>query len=93
MDPNRTRISLSLEVPYEAKYFALYGGDDGARTRDLCRDSLPGSRFTTTYNTARATQILVKSSKTEQNVDRIVDRIWCGKRPNLCFPEDEGSAE
>jgi hypothetical protein len=29
---------LSLEVPYEAKFFALYGGDDGARTRDLCRD-------------------------------------------------------
>ncbi len=38
MDPNRTRIYLSLEVPYEAKCFALYGGDDGARTRDLCRD-------------------------------------------------------
>ena len=29
---------LSLMVPYEAKIFALYGGDDGARTRDLCRD-------------------------------------------------------
>ena len=38
MDANRTRIYLSLEVPYEAKCFALYGGDDGARTRDLCRD-------------------------------------------------------
>ena len=41
MDPNRTRIYLSLEVPYEAKFFAFYGGDDGARTRDLCRDSEP----------------------------------------------------
>ena len=41
MDPNRTRILLSLEVPYEAKFIALYGGDDGARTRDLCRDSEP----------------------------------------------------
>ncbi len=29
---------LSLEVPYKLKSFALYGGDDGARTRDLCRD-------------------------------------------------------
>jgi len=29
---------LSHSVPYEAKSFALYGGDDGARTRDLCRD-------------------------------------------------------
>jgi hypothetical protein len=38
MDPNRTRIRFSLEIPYEAKCFALYGGDDGARTRALCRD-------------------------------------------------------
>ncbi len=38
MDPNRTRIYLSLEVPYKAKSLVLYGGDDGARTRDLCRD-------------------------------------------------------
>ncbi len=30
---------LSLWVPYKLKFFALYGGDDGARTRDLCRDS------------------------------------------------------
>jgi hypothetical protein len=29
---------LSLEVPYVPKYFGMYGGDDGARTRDLCRD-------------------------------------------------------
>ena len=29
---------LSLWVPYKLKSFALYGGDDGARTRDLCRD-------------------------------------------------------
>ena len=35
---------LSLMVPYEAKIFALYGGDDGARTRDLCRDSKEESR-------------------------------------------------
>jgi hypothetical protein len=28
----------------------VYGGDDGARTRDLCRDSPPLSGFSTTYN-------------------------------------------
>jgi hypothetical protein len=38
MDLYWTRICLSLGMPYEAKFFALYGGDDGARTRDLCRD-------------------------------------------------------
>jgi hypothetical protein len=38
MDPNRTRIACHLRLPYEANFFALYGGDDGARTRDLCRD-------------------------------------------------------
>ena len=38
MDPYWTRIYLSLEVPYRTKFFVLYGGDDGARTRDLCRD-------------------------------------------------------
>ena len=37
-DPSRTRIHCHLRLPYEAKFFALYGGDDGARTRDLCRD-------------------------------------------------------
>ena len=25
-------------LPYTPKYFGIYGGDDGARTRDLCRD-------------------------------------------------------
>ena len=30
---------LSLSVPYVPKFFGIYGGDDGTRTRDLCRDS------------------------------------------------------
>jgi len=44
MDLYWTRIYLSLGMPYEAKFFALCGGDDGARTRDLCRDSIPEGR-------------------------------------------------
>ena len=32
------RIPVSLEVPFIRKCFRMYGGDDGARTRDLCRD-------------------------------------------------------
>jgi hypothetical protein len=40
----RTHILVSLWGPFEAKYFALNGGDDGARTRDLCRDSYTSNR-------------------------------------------------
>jgi len=32
---------MSLLGPFEATRFVLNGGDDGARTRDLCRDSEP----------------------------------------------------
>src|SRR6185437_13207011 len=32
------QICLSLEVSIASKSFRTYGGDDGARTRDLCRD-------------------------------------------------------
>jgi len=39
MDLYRTRICLSLRSHIFRKSFGMYGGDDGARTRDLCRDS------------------------------------------------------
>jgi hypothetical protein len=29
---------LSLSVPTDPNSFRINGGDDGARTRDLCRD-------------------------------------------------------
>jgi hypothetical protein len=41
MDLYRTRICLSLRSHIFRKSFGMYGGDDGARTRDLCRDSEP----------------------------------------------------
>ena len=44
MDLYRTRISLSLRCHIFRKSFGMYGGDDGARTRDLCRDSKPETR-------------------------------------------------
>ncbi len=34
----RPYCAFALAIQNAAKYFALYGGDDGARTRDLCRD-------------------------------------------------------
>ena len=37
--PYCARICLSLRSHIFGKYFGMYGGDDGARTRDLCRDS------------------------------------------------------
>jgi hypothetical protein len=33
------RIRLSLGIAIASKSFRIFGGDDGARTRDLCRDS------------------------------------------------------
>jgi len=30
---------LAIVTPYDPKSFRIYGGGDGARTRDLCRDS------------------------------------------------------
>jgi hypothetical protein len=44
MDLYWTRILLSLGVAIASKSFRIYGGDDGARTRDLCRDSEPKTR-------------------------------------------------
>jgi hypothetical protein len=37
MDLYRTRICLSLRSHIFRKSFGMYGGDDGAQTRDLCR--------------------------------------------------------
>jgi len=31
-------------LPQTLDFLGLYGGDDGARTRDLCRDSYPPNR-------------------------------------------------
>jgi hypothetical protein len=49
---------LSLWVPYKLKSFALYGGDDGARTRDLCRDSAGLIGFTMHYRLVRNAEII-----------------------------------
>ena len=38
LSPYRARISLSLRSQTPHKSIGMYGGDDGARTRDLCRD-------------------------------------------------------
>jgi len=47
----------------------MYGGDDGARTRDLCRDSNDLQ--------ARGERLKPpKSYKTSLFVDRIVDRLF-----------------
>jgi hypothetical protein len=63
-------------LPQTLDFLRFSGGDDGARTRDLCRDSLPGSRFSTTYNTARATQI--RGSRARQRVVWI--ELWIGSQ-------------
>ena len=44
MDLYRTRICLSLRSHIFRKCFGMYGVDDGARTRDLCRDRAANER-------------------------------------------------
>jgi len=44
------------------------GGDDGTRTRGLCRDSVAGIGFTTTYKTRGDCQTQRKSYKTSHFV-------------------------
>ena len=39
------------------------GGDDETRTRDLCRDSLAGIGFTTTYKNAGTAKIPVRRTR------------------------------
>ena len=41
MDPYRTLMICHFLSPFSPKPFGMNGGDDGARTRDLCRDSPP----------------------------------------------------
>jgi hypothetical protein len=52
-DTKRTQTYVLLHPvwfpPIPNKLFGMNGGDDGARTRDLCRDSLAVSGFSTTY--------------------------------------------
>jgi hypothetical protein len=38
LDNDWVLICLSLRFHIFRKSFGMYGGDDGARTRDLCRD-------------------------------------------------------
>ncbi len=61
-----TDYGLSLSVPYEAKSLTLYGGDDGARTRDLCRD-----RAESTSKTQRSENLQTLISYTKYTGYRI----------------------
>ena len=36
--PYRERIDCHLRIAINRLFSLVYGGDDGARTRDLCRD-------------------------------------------------------
>ena len=38
MHPNCTQFCRFIGAKTPRKSFGMYGGDDGARTRDLCRD-------------------------------------------------------
>ena len=46
------------------------GGDDETRTRDLCRDSLAGIGFTTTYKNAGTAKIPARRTRLQE--------LWVG---------------
>ena len=50
---------------HPANYFGMYGGDDGTRTRDLCRDRARIG-FTTTYNNAGTAKIPVRRTRLQE---------------------------
>jgi hypothetical protein len=54
------------------------GGDDGTRTRDLCRESAAGIGFTITYNNAGTAKIPV--SRTRHRI------LWVGMWVENIFP-------
>jgi len=54
------------------------GGDDGTRTRGLCRDSLAGIGFTTTYKNAGTAKIPVR--RTRHHVLWV--GLWVGDLPS-----------
>jgi hypothetical protein len=68
----RGRIDCHFGNPISLVFCLTYGGDDGARTRDLCRDSLPVSGFTTTYNDIESRPSLSKSPMIMRFVGRVV---------------------
>jgi hypothetical protein len=72
--------------PNFPQVFEKNGGDDGTRTRGLCRDSAAGIGFTTTYKTRGDCQTQRKSYKTYQIVGWVVGWKFAGKVPGgRCF--------
>jgi hypothetical protein len=53
----RKVLSVTLMYAVNPTFNWVYGGDDGARTRDLCRDSLALLGFSTTYRLVRDAEI------------------------------------
>jgi len=55
------------------------GGDDGTRTRGLCRDSLAGIDFTTAYKNAGTAKIPVRRTRHHE----LCVGLWVGDLPSL----------
>ena len=63
---------LSLQVPYVPKFFGMYGGDDGARTRDLCLFRAENERVTAGHGLCLEflkPQTLLRSFRRKYNED------------------------
>ena len=70
------------------------GGDDGTRTRDLCRDRVAWLGFTTTYKTAGTAKLRVSRTRHRTLWVRlwvgVLENAWqaeiCGSDPGLAVP-------
>ena len=70
-------LDCHFGVSPQTLYFPRFsGGDDGARTRDLCRDSLALIGFSTTYRLVRDAEIITSQVR--------IRLLWVEKfRPKL----------
>jgi hypothetical protein len=64
----RCSRSISFWSGFDAfgKSFEKNGGDDETRTRDLCRDSIAGNGFTTTYKNAGTAKIPASRTRIQE---------------------------
>jgi hypothetical protein len=74
-------LDCHFGVSPQTLYFPRFsGGDDGARTRDLCRDSLALIGFSTTYRLVRDAEIITSRVRSSF----LWVGLWVRIAPDLC---------
>jgi len=74
---NNEEVKVVREIANSLQVLERIGGDDGTRTRDLCRDSFAWIGFTTTYKTAGTAK--VRGSRARHRI------LWVGLWVENCL--------